>query len=401
MKNYDLTAWYIQTLTGSVDTVIDWRCIHDKRKDLPAHTYRGTLAEMWSTLESYNDKGYGIFCTINALDGQGRELSNVQHIRAHVVDLDNTMTAQMNYDRAVAAGASFAVQSSPGKFHVYWRVEPYTGNDFYTLMQKKFAQLYDGDKSIIDATRVMRVPGFLHLKGEPQLVTGWPLANVDQIRTAQSIQDELAAVNVIESFSTRSPLGEPTMVAPSLDWLRFAVSLVDPNDMDRGEWLSMSAAIKQSGWNLTDPETLLQIWSEWCDRYSDNDAGENLKLWNSINDTEVGWSSIERKSPVKAYMMFGFKDAPTPQRSVDQWIDQTDGSDAGSNPAASTVDASQVLQQTATNAIDTSGEILSEYECQEWFKNVISLSARVKYLRKVVLWVQRHLTVATAVNSSL
>lgn len=346
MKNYDLAAWFIQTLSGDVNNIMEWRCIHDQRKDLPAHNHRGTLADMWSTLESYNDKGYGIFCNVNALDGKARNLENVQHIRAHIIDLDS-ITAPADFERTTAAGASFVVQTSPNKFHVYFRVQPYTGNEFYTLQQRKFAQLYNGDNKVIDPTRIIRAPGFNHCKGEPTLVTGWPLSNFEKYWTADEIASHLDNVNIIDHLSTRSPLGEPTMSAPSLDWLKFAVSLVDPNDMDRGEWLSFSAAIKQSGWSLATPEEIQAIWEEWCERYTGNDAGENLKLWNSINDTEVGWSSIERKSPVKAYMMFGFKDAPKPQ------VTKT---------------AENVTSTLITNAVDTSGEILSEYECKEWFK---------------------------------
>lgn len=330
MSNQELAAWYIHQLTRAVDTVMDWRCIHDQKKDLPAHNYRGTLEEIWGTLQKYNDDGYGIFCNINALDGQGRELSNVQFIRAHVVDLDNVLTAQANYDRA---NASFAVQSSPGKYHLYWKVEPYVGNDFFTVIQRKIAQFYDGDKTIIDATRVLRVPGFMHRKGDPVLVTAWPLADIDRIRTSAEFEAEFSHVSIIDHMSTRSPLGTSEMAAPDLEWLKFAIGLVDPNDLDRAEWLSFSAAIKQAGWNHTDPDTLLKIWSDWCDKYTQNDAGENLKLWNSIADTEVGWKSIERKSPVKAYMMFG-NQAPA-----------------------------------QTGQTDTYGEILSEHECQSYFKD--------------------------------
>jgi hypothetical protein len=348
-QNYDLAAWFIHRLTGSVDTVIDWRCIHDKDKARPAHNYRGNLAYIWPTLEQYSRDGYGIFCVINAMDGQGRELGNVAHIRAQFVDLDNTLTAAANYQRAVESGAQFAVQSSPGKYHIYWKVEPYVSNDFFTLIQRKLIQLYDGDKTIIDATRVMRVPGFVHQKGDPFTVTGWELPAIARVRTAQEFETELAAVNVIEFYNTRSPLGEPTMAAPSLDWLKFALSLVDPNDMDRGDWLSFSAAFKQAGWNHADDATLFNIWSEWCARYTGNDPGENVKLWESVKDTEVGWTSIERRSPVKAYMMFGFKDAPPTK-----------------TPPAVVTDAASLLKPAA---VDTGGEILSEYECQEWFKD--------------------------------
>jgi len=356
MNPYDLVNWYIYALTGSVDTTIDWRCIHDQRKDLPAHNYRGTLAEQWETLQRYNSQGYGIFACINEHDGAGRELQNVRFIRAHVADLDNTVTAQANYERTVKDGASFAVQSSPGKYHVYWKVQPYTGNDFYNLIQRKLAQYYDGDKSIIDPTRVMRVPGFLHQKGEPFLATCWQMPGFDRINTADDMAARLDHINVIEYFSTRQPLGSPDMAAPSLDWLRFALSLVHPNDMDRAEWLSISAAFKQAGWSHADEKTLFNIWSEWCNQYEHNDVGENEKLWNSIRDTETGWATFERRTMVKPYIEFGLQHAPPPKPPA-----------VVSLPAVSA--PSTPLGEDPAPAAQNYGEIMAPEECRQWFKD--------------------------------
>lgn len=345
----NLTAWFVETLAGGLNVPIGWRCIHDTNRALPGHNYYGTLDEVYPTLKEYNEKGYGIFCNINATDGRGHELSNISYIRAHVADLDDPVTAQASYDRAVTAGASFAVQSSPGKYHIYWRMQPYTGNEFFTLTQRKLAQFYGADKTIIDATRVMRVPGFLHLKSEPFLVTGWPLANINHVRTFEEIQKELEHVNVFESMSTRKKLGTEEMQAPSLEWLQYAMSFLDPNELDRSEWLSISAAIKQAGWNHTTPEELERMWLQWCAQYKDNDEGENLKLWNSIQDTETGWKTLQYKTPVKAYMMFGHKQPPPPETAT--------------TPTAALHGPEDVIKK------HDFGEILSQYECQELFKN--------------------------------
>lgn len=368
MTNRQLVDWYVYALTGDVNAVIDWRCIHDQDKALAAHNYRGTVNECWATLCDYNARGYGIFSSINALNGEPTErktLDHVAYIRAHVVDLDNTLTAAANYERAVAAGGSFAVQSSPGKFHIYWRVQPYVGNDFFTLQQRKLAQLYDGDRKIIDATRVMRVPGFLHQKGAPAMVNAWQLPAFDHIRTADALASELAHVNVVDFTSARSPLGTPEMAAPSMQWLQFAMTLIDPNDLDRGEWLSLSAAFKQAGWTISDPDTLYNLWSAWCARYKGNEPGENLKLWESIRDTEVGWTSIKRRAPtVEAYMTFGFKDAPPPRQAPGVSVEP---------PAPLTIPnqapGAGGLSIPKTDPADQFGEILSEHECKAWFKD--------------------------------
>lgn len=353
MNPYDDAAWYVTALTGDPDTIIDWRCIHDTNKGEPGINIRGKLSDVYDQLQGYNLQGYGVFCAINALDGHGRELVNIDHIRTHVVDLDNPITAQANYSRAAASG-TFAVQSSPGKYHVYWRVKPYTSNNYYTMIQRKFAQFYDGDKSIIDATRVMRVPGFYHCKGEPYLVTGHVLTN--RIYDHSEIDQMLQAVNVIDHTGMRSPLGEASMSAPSLEWLKAALNLMNPNDMDRSEWLSFSAAIKQAGWNHAEDDELYDIWSNWCAKYSENDDGENRKLWNSIRDTEVGWPSIERRSTVKAYMKFG-----NPEDLLNSHNNKINTSDNNDTPVT--------VSQTGEVNTSQFGEILSQYECQEWFKN--------------------------------
>lgn len=368
MIDINQTRWFIHALTGDVNTVLDFRCIHDQKKDLPAHNFRGSLSEMLPTLTDYNARGYGIFCTINALDGQGRELTNIQFIRAHMVDLDDPVTAQANYERAVAAGANLAVQTSPGKFHLYWRVQPYTGNEFFTMIQRKLAQLYGGDRSIIDATRVMRVPGFIHAKGAPTMVTTWPLAGIDKVWTADDMNAATAHVNVVDFIATRSPLGTPEMAAPSLDWLKFSLTLANPNDMDRAEWLSFSAAFKQAGWSLADEETLFGIWSAWCGQYAGNDVGENRKLWDSVKDSEVGWTSIARRTTVNAYLMFGHKTPPERPTSVE-------------TPPAGVVVPTD--NKPASNAHpDKFGEILSEHDCQEWFKDCYFVEQHGKIFSK-------------------
>lgn len=347
-QSFEQAQSYIAALTGNPDAVCDWRCINDRDKGVAAHNMRGTIREMFPTLQQYNQNGWGIFVCINEMDGQGRELSNVHHIRTHVVDMDNPLTSQANYQRAVQTypAPHFAVQSSPNKYHVYWLVEPYTGNEFYTLQQRKLAQVYDGDTSIIDPTRVLRVPGFYHLKAEPFLTHAWGIHNGARWHI-QALADSLAHVNVINHIGIRSPLGDPEMQAPSLEWLNYALHMIDPNSLDRQEWLSITAAFKQAGWNLIDEARLHDLWEQWCAKYKNNNAPENTKLWNSIRDTEVGWAAFERRTAVKAYMMHN-----------------------QINPPANTpAPPPPPEQRNLINNDQTFGEILSPAECAEWFKD--------------------------------
>lgn len=351
--------WFITRLTGQPDSVVDWRVIHDKDKGEGAHNLRGSINELWAPLTNYNNLGWGVFCNINQLDGQGFNLNNVSTVRAHFADLDNTLTSHAMYEKAVQEGACIAVQSSPGKYHVYWLMNPYNDNNRFTTIQRKIVQTYDGDKQIVDATRVMRVPGFYHHKQEPTLVTGWDLPSVGNRYTVEGMETFLQHVNIIQHVSSRKELGDPELQAPSLEWLLLAMNTTDPNHMSREEWLSFSAAIKQAGWNHTDEATLRIHWLNWCAKYEHNDNSENEKLWNSIKDSEVGWKTIRARTPVKAYEAFGFKEAPTvpvPQQTP-------------------TVE----VAITADTGVNNFGEILSEHEQAEYFKNCyfITQSSRI------------------------
>lgn len=339
---------YVTALTGRADTPMHWRCIHDRDKGAQPYVLHGSVDELWATLSAYNASGYGVFTNINEMDGRGHTLDHVVHCRAHVVDLDGLDAAQQ-YEVAVAAGASFAVQSSAGKWHLYWAVGAYIGNERYTLLQRKLAQYFNGDKSVIDAPRVMRVPGFFHMKAEPKLVTCEVLSGARY--DVSQLETWLAPVNVFDVGGMRSPLGETSMSAPSLDYLNAALAMIDPNDLDRSEWLSLSAAYKQAGWLHTDDETLLREWLAWCARYRDDDPAENRKLWNSVRDTECGWATFLRRTTIKAYMQFG-QMPPVMSAPV-------------------IVESGSVPPMPTAQGINTDSEMLSPEQCREWFKGCV------------------------------
>ncbi len=330
MQDYNQAFAYIAALTG-VDpnhAVVDFRAIHDTNKAVAGIPRRGTLPQMWNELCDWNNKGYGIFANINEMDGVGRELANVAAIRTQAVDLDN-LSARQNYDAAVAfnPAPSFAVQSSPGKFHVYWPTIRHADKDRFTVLQRKLRQLFDGDKSIIDASRVLRLPGTFNNKYStpgtekyngtpPALVTCWALGGYGHAIDPAYLETALASVNVVDGHGGRKELGDTELAAPSFEWCLEALRQIDPNQLDRGEWISVTAAFKQAAWSLAPENILFDAWSQWCGRYAQNDVQENHKNWNSIRNSEIGWASFERRLPaLKAMRLFGEKkqqQQPTP-----------------------------------------------------------------------------------------
>jgi hypothetical protein len=126
----------------------------------------GTLAEHRKALTKLNDRGAGIYFTVNETDGKGRRKENVTAIRAVFIDFD---TVDKNRSFNYGLPASQVVESSPGKHHVYWLLKD-CPLDKFTGIQKRLAVMFGGDKVVHDLPRVMRVPGFYHMKDEPFMV---------------------------------------------------------------------------------------------------------------------------------------------------------------------------------------------------------------------------------------
>ena len=314
--DYDLAAAYVVALTGSLDTVMDWRCLSETDAGLHGQTNRGTLSDVWPWITGWNSAGYGCFVNVSEMDGHGRELANVAAVRAHVVDLDNLDAEQQRGAAAAWSPApTFQVETSPGRFHVYWCLsEPYADNERFTALQRRIRHQWNGDRSIIDATRILRLPGTWNRKrAVPHLVRCEALAGYGQPLTVDQLEGSLSHVVVVDGRGDRHELGVSHLAAPSLDWLKRALDLANPNDLDRPTWISLTSAIKQAGWSLTDEATLRGLWDDWCARYDHDDPAEDEKQWRSIRDSQLGWPSlVARIPPLKAEIAFGASGPPLP-----------------------------------------------------------------------------------------
>lgn len=136
-----------------------------KRKEL-SRVLHGPFAKYERQLATLNAKGAGVFVMVNRGDGVARKADNVVACRAAFVDLDG---APIEPVLAADPTPRIVVESSPGKWHCYWQVADMP-LDRFTSTQKALAARWSGDAKVHDRPRVMRLPGFLHQKGEPFLV---------------------------------------------------------------------------------------------------------------------------------------------------------------------------------------------------------------------------------------
>jgi hypothetical protein len=155
-------AAYVRTLAGDAQAPMTWQVFDDSGQPEGwklARIRHGSLRRQGPTLLAMQAHGRGVFCAINATDLQGRKVANVVKVRALFIDMDGEMSAAWHLE------PSMIVQSKHGP-HGYWLVDDCELGDF-RVAQQRLARHYGSDPKVCDLPRVLRVPGFLHLKAEP------------------------------------------------------------------------------------------------------------------------------------------------------------------------------------------------------------------------------------------
>ena len=128
-----------------------------------ARVLLGSLDTHVNDLVGLQRRGAGAFVMVNEGDGLGRKMVNVTRVRMLFVDLDG---APVDPALHWVLPPSIVVESSPQKWHCYWRVGDCKKEDFKGIQRRLLAR-FDGDPMVVDLPRVLRLPGFFHQKAEP------------------------------------------------------------------------------------------------------------------------------------------------------------------------------------------------------------------------------------------
>jgi len=147
-----------------------FQVFNDNKKTNTAYYKHGTLEDLAPKFTADNGRGCGVFFMVNEGDGRGRNHAVVKRIRAAFVDLDGPALEPI---MGGPLEPHIVTNSSPGHWQVFWLVDGLEKDEFYSV-QDALRKRFDGDPNIVgpsDACRVMRLPGFYHMKTEPHLVT--------------------------------------------------------------------------------------------------------------------------------------------------------------------------------------------------------------------------------------
>ncbi len=146
------------------------RIFDDKKtgafKGAKLETTVGQIDKMMKTLNKHNAKNRGIYFVVNY---GGHEDSDISRINAQFVECDDlSFGEQMERIKAFPLEPSLIVKTRKS-LHTYWLVKDADVSSFRRVQKRLIAQ-FQGDKSCVNESRVLRLPGFYHCKGEPVMV---------------------------------------------------------------------------------------------------------------------------------------------------------------------------------------------------------------------------------------
>ena len=166
-----------------------WTGSHPDKRRLQAY---GTFEAMVPKLQQRNAEGFGIFVAINAIDVPAfeggyarRRAQDVTRVRSCFADWDDPNKTLPEFPLP----PTMVVETSENKYHIHWCVDDCPLDEF-EITQRGIAQILGSDVSVVDLSRELRVPGFMHTKDLSnrtlvQLVEqGGPRYSIAQLREA-------------------------------------------------------------------------------------------------------------------------------------------------------------------------------------------------------------------------
>lgn len=139
---------------------------------IPGHEkWEGTYSQILPTYQNLIKTGYkkpNFHVTLNVTKGTGesvgsRKRADIEAVRVLCLDIDEKWEKEKVKGFFKESECQLVVESSPGKYHFYWRVGSELGLETWQMVQAGLASRYGGDLNLAQITHTIRVPGFRRL----------------------------------------------------------------------------------------------------------------------------------------------------------------------------------------------------------------------------------------------
>ena len=226
-----------------------------------------------AVLEKKNKAGAAITMMISRGDGAGRKRENVTHITALFVDADGK--CQLDALQSAQIKPHLIVETSPGRFHAYWKIRglPIKG---FKAMQARLAAKFDTDAAVTDSPRAMRVPGTINWKrGKP-----FPVRILRKAGKAIAIDWRKFRKEMGLGATEKRDRSVPG-ISPGKEDLRqrIGTALRSISADGRETWLAVGMAIHSE----FPGSAGFAMWTTWSERSSKFDAKVQRQTWDGFS----------------------------------------------------------------------------------------------------------------------
>jgi P4 family phage/plasmid primase-like protien len=239
----------------------------------PAKVGESRLSETdLERLQEWNGSGAAVSMMINRGQGKERKAQNVTKITSVFVDADGKV--ELETLKQAFIPPHLIVESSPGRYHAYWRVKGMPLTKF-EAQQKRLAEIFNSDPQVCDLPRAMRVPGSINWKRDKPFVVR-VVYKCDGVRRID--WEEFA------KLMNNGPLDEKPRLAKdggecggpkSIDTESIKKALGKIPSDDRGIWLKVGMAIHSALPNSVGH----QLWDEWSRTSNNFNAEDQEQTW--------------------------------------------------------------------------------------------------------------------------
>jgi hypothetical protein len=133
--------------------------LHDWRQD-QRYPIECSLEEA----KTFNNAGYGIFWCVNEYETFQRRAANLTKINYWFCEIDTQKKAsQLQYLQKCPLIPNLVIESKNG-FHVYWRAQNATLENFKEIVRCRLIPYFSADPKASDVLRLLRCPEFYHHK---------------------------------------------------------------------------------------------------------------------------------------------------------------------------------------------------------------------------------------------
>ncbi|MBR0847190.1 AAA family ATPase [Bradyrhizobium diazoefficiens] len=256
----------------------------------------GSLERHFRKLVALNNRGAGVSVTVNRTNLRGRTTDDIVGGRSFFADLDG---APLDPVMAYKLKPQMVVETSPGHWHPYWLVDRIDDLDEFSIIQDLIAMMFDGDPQVDDLAKAMRLPGFLHNKGEPHLVrlhyvsddAPYPAENFQMTEQQRQQWMPLLMPRWMRELC-KEDRGKGVSLAvcdqtlkPSREKVMAALSVIDPSTVSRADWIKIA-----HGLHTDFGDDGFEMWDEWS-----SGGGSKYKPY----EMRYQWRSVVKRNKYK------------------------------------------------------------------------------------------------------